>query len=100
MLRAFRFLRQPSRPNAPRLPIAVCAYRHIVADGPPGIFPTSSPTVLLRDVEVAHLAAGGLSNKEIARSLGITESTTNVERIFRKLGVGNRSDLLRTLHRS
>jgi len=54
-----------------------------------------------REAEVARLAADGLSNKAIARSLGVTEGTIKVHlnAIFRKLGVGNRSDLIRRLHR-
>jgi DNA-binding NarL/FixJ family response regulator len=54
-----------------------------------------------REVEVARLAAKGQSNKEITHSLGITEGTIKVHlnAIFRKLGVGSRSDLIRTLHR-
>jgi DNA-binding NarL/FixJ family response regulator len=46
-----------------------------------------------REREVLGLAAGGLSNKQIARSLGITERTVkfHVTSIFNKLGAENRA---------
>jgi HD-GYP domain-containing protein (c-di-GMP phosphodiesterase class II) len=53
----------------------------------------SSQQVTQREQEVlAHLARGR-SNKEIARTLGISPSTagTHVENIYRKLGVGTRA---------
>lgn len=55
--------------------------------------PTHSALISEREREVLHHLASGLSNKEIARSLGISPSTvgTHVENIYRKLGVGNRA---------
>jgi DNA-binding NarL/FixJ family response regulator len=52
-----------------------------------------------REVEVAQLAAGGLSNKEIARSLKISEGTIKIHLhvIFRKLGVDGRRHLSKML---
>jgi DNA-binding NarL/FixJ family response regulator len=46
-----------------------------------------------REREVLGLVAGGLSNKQIARSLGITERTVkfHVTSIFNKLGADNRA---------
>ena len=46
-----------------------------------------------REVEVLRLAARGLSNKEIARSLLISSKTTgtHVEHIYTKIGVSNRA---------
>jgi DNA-binding NarL/FixJ family response regulator len=46
-----------------------------------------------REREVLGLVAGGLSNKQIARSLGITERTVkfHVTSIFNKLGAENRA---------
>jgi HD-GYP domain-containing protein (c-di-GMP phosphodiesterase class II) len=46
-----------------------------------------------REVEVLRLAARGLSNKEIARSLVISSKTTgtHVEHIYTKIGVSNRA---------
>ena len=45
-----------------------------------------------REVEVLRLAAKGLSNKEIAHSLGIKERTVefHIGNLFRKLGVASR----------
>jgi DNA-binding NarL/FixJ family response regulator len=46
-----------------------------------------------REREVLGLVAGGLSNKQIARSLGITERTVkfHVTSVFNKLGAENRA---------
>src|SRR5713226_18984 len=46
-----------------------------------------------REREVLRLVADGLSNKQIARSLGITERTVkfHVTSIFNKLGAENRA---------
>jgi len=49
-----------------------------------------------REGDVARLAAEGLSNREIARKLGLTEHTVKnyLFRIFDKLGVSNRVELV------
>ena len=46
-----------------------------------------------RETEVLDLLSKGQSNKQIARTLGISASTvgTHVESIYRKLGVSNRA---------
>lgn len=46
-----------------------------------------------QEMEVITLLTRGLSNKLIARNLGITESTVKVhfKRIFKKIGVENRT---------
>jgi two-component system nitrate/nitrite response regulator NarL len=48
------------------------------------------------ELKIALLVARGLSNKEVARELGVTEGTvkTHLYRIFRKLGVKRRYDLI------
>lgn len=53
-----------------------------------------------REFEVASLVALGLSNKQVARSLGITESTVRIHlnSIFRKLGATNRYKLILSIH--
>ncbi len=52
-----------------------------------------------REREVAVLAARGLADKEIARRLGIAATTvrTHIDHAFRKLGVDNRTSLVRKL---
>jgi DNA-binding NarL/FixJ family response regulator len=49
-----------------------------------------------RERAVALLIAGGLSNKEIARELGLSPGTIkiHVHSIFQKLGVNNRLHLI------
>jgi len=49
-----------------------------------------------REAEVARFAVEGLSNREIARELGITEHTVKnyLFKIFDKLGVSNRVELV------
>jgi DNA-binding NarL/FixJ family response regulator len=55
----------------------------------------SSPAQELssREVEVLRLAARGLANKQIARNLGISESTVKVHlgSVFRRIGVADRT---------
>jgi two-component system, NarL family, nitrate/nitrite response regulator NarL len=49
-----------------------------------------------REVEIVHLVAAGLRNKEIARRLTVTEGTVKVHlhNIYAKLGVDGRMELL------
>jgi DNA-binding NarL/FixJ family response regulator len=49
----------------------------------------------LREREISTLVAQALSNKEIARKLGLTEGTVKVHlhNIFDKLGLQNRTQL-------
>lgn len=53
------------------------------------------------EIEVAHLAAQGLSNPEIARKLFIAVGTTKIHlsNIYAKLGVANRTQLTAELTR-
>lgn len=62
-----------------------------IAPSSPGEAELISP-LTGREVEVLHLLATGLSNREIAPLLFISESTvkTHVEHIIRKLGVSDR----------
>ena len=48
-----------------------------------------------REIEIARLVADGLSNKQIARTLGITEGTVKVHlhNINEKLAIRNRTML-------
>jgi DNA-binding NarL/FixJ family response regulator len=49
-----------------------------------------------REQQVAALAKSGLSNKGIAKSLGLSEGTVkhHVHNIFQKLGVRSRNSLI------
>lgn len=49
-----------------------------------------------RERQVAFLVARGLSNKDVARELGVSEGTVkiHVHNIFRKLGAKNRYGLI------
>lgn len=55
-----------------------------------------------REREVAEVLAQGLGNRQIARSLGITERTTHkhLENVYRKLAINSRAELLVLLHRA
>jgi two-component system, NarL family, nitrate/nitrite response regulator NarL len=50
-----------------------------------------------REVEIVHLVAAGLHNKEIAHRLTVTEGTVKVHlhNIYAKLGVDGRMELLK-----
>jgi len=52
-----------------------------------------------REYQVALMVARGLSNKEVARGLGISPGTAklHVHNIFLKIGARNRYDLIRQL---
>ncbi|MEE6310356.1 LuxR C-terminal-related transcriptional regulator [Plantactinospora veratri] len=55
----------------------------------------ASPTLTVRENEVAALAAGGLSNREIAIRLVVSARTveSHLARVYRKLGIGSRREL-------
>lgn len=55
-----------------------------------------------QEVHVAHLLVDGLSNREVARVLGISPNTARIhtERVLRKLGVHSRAAVARALHRA
>jgi DNA-binding CsgD family transcriptional regulator len=52
-----------------------------------------------REIEVAALAAAGMSNKDIASSLGVSVRTAenHLQRVYEKLGVARRADLAQAL---
>jgi len=70
--------------------------------GSKGPTPAAEPRLSGREHEVASLAAEGLSNKEIAQSLSISEATVkaHLTNIFRKLGVRGRGYLAALYHRA
>ena len=55
----------------------------------------------MREREVLGLLADGLSNKELARALGVSENTikTHVANLYAKLGVGKRTEALAAARR-
>ena len=69
---------------------------------PPKVDPGVEQRLTKREADVVRLAVEGLSNREIARELGLAEHTVKnyLFRIFDKLGVSNRVELvLSCLHR-
>ncbi|MFS7872027.1 AAA family ATPase [Streptomyces asiaticus] len=70
-------------------------------DDAPGTAAESAEQPVLSEAEwrVATLAASGMTNRQIAKSLYITVSTVeqHLTRIYRKLSVGNRQELSRRL---
>jgi DNA-binding CsgD family transcriptional regulator len=87
-------------------PALVAALRRSRGGGdasPRGVLPAERLDARLsaREREVAHLAATGFGDKEIARSLGISPTTvrTHIDNAYRKLGVNNRVALARCIDR-
>lgn len=82
-------------------PAFVAALSRARAPRPPAAEPTAHAASILsaRERDVARLAACGLSDKEIARQLGISMATvrTHFDHAFRKLGVDNRMKLIQRL---
>jgi two-component system, NarL family, nitrate/nitrite response regulator NarL len=54
-------------------------------------------TLTKRETDVVRLVSQGLSNKTVAKKLGIEEGTVKIHlyKTYRKLGIRNRLDLLR-----
>jgi DNA-binding NarL/FixJ family response regulator len=59
----------------------------------PGRTPSPAQELSVRELEVLRLAARGMANKQIARKLGISESTVKVHlgSVFRRIGVADRT---------
>lgn len=51
------------------------------------------PNLTMREKEILRLVCDGLTNSEIATSLGVSRETikSELKRIFRKIGVANRT---------
>jgi DNA-binding CsgD family transcriptional regulator len=81
--------------------IAVRAHEELVAAGArPRRDPTESRSNLTAsELRVARLAAQGMTNREIAQALFLTENTieTHLRSVFRKLEIQSRSQLARAL---
>jgi DNA-binding CsgD family transcriptional regulator len=67
----------------------------VEAQPPLGRIPSATQPLTLREREVASLAAGGLTNAEIAGRLGLSVRTvhTHLQVVYQKVGV-NRRDAL------
>ena len=83
--------------------VAVAARAHdelVAAGARPRRDPTGSGhTLTAGELRVARMAADGMTNREIAQALFVTENTirTHLKSVFRKLAIGSRSQLARAL---
>jgi DNA-binding CsgD family transcriptional regulator len=81
--------------------LAARAHDELVAAGArPRRDPTESrSTLTASELRVARMAADGMTNREIAQALFLTENTieTHLRSVFRKLDIRSRSQLARTL---
>jgi DNA-binding CsgD family transcriptional regulator len=71
---------------------------------PPAAAPSSAPAIESlspREREILGLLAQGLSNKELARALSVSENTikTHLANLYAKLGVGRRTQALAVAQR-
>jgi DNA-binding CsgD family transcriptional regulator len=74
------------------LGIKLTATRRVPAAAPP-VLPSVSTNMTRREVEILELIALGLSNREIAEKLCVSENTvkTHCSRVFDKLGAKRRT---------
>jgi ATP/maltotriose-dependent transcriptional regulator MalT len=62
---------------------------------------TEAPTLSTRERQILELLAEGLSNKQLARALSVSENTvkTHLGNLYAKLGVGRRTEALAVARR-
>jgi DNA-binding CsgD family transcriptional regulator len=68
----------------------------------PGLgLPLDAPELSARELQVAQMAAGGITSRAIAEDLGVSTRTVDnlLSRVYAKLGVANRSELPAVLGR-
>jgi two-component system, NarL family, nitrate/nitrite response regulator NarL len=91
----------PERPSVDMLDAAVCALAAGLSVRPAeggrrrhGFAPADEAALTPREVEVLTWVGAGLSNKEVARQLGISAHTVkfHMEAAFRKLGAASRAE--------
>lgn len=65
------------------------------------VAPITDSTLTVRELEVLRLLADGLRNKEMARTLSVSENTikTHLANIYEKLQVGRRTEALAVARR-
>ena len=86
--------REQPDPIAHDTPSAAMPAIHGVRASTNGTHPPAAAIALsTREINVLNLVARGLSNKQIAAKLGISDKTVrnHLSRIFRKLDAGNRT---------
>jgi DNA-binding CsgD family transcriptional regulator len=96
-----RLAQRPQRPapTSPARPPAGAPDGEVV-DAPPPVAADAArpdaPSLSVREREVLRLLAQGLSNKELARALSVSENTvkTHLANLYAKLGVGRRTEAL------
>lgn len=76
-------------------PLAECARRELRASGERGQHSGSADQLTAQELQIARLAADGLSNREIGQQLCISHRTVgyHLHRVFPKLGITSRSQL-------
>lgn len=77
---------------------AACGEERFDEAHPRGV--SSAPTLSPREREVLELVAGGRTNRQVARELGLSPETvkTLLERLYRKLGVRGRAEAVSVGH--
>lgn len=76
------------------------AARELRAVGGPDVRGRNSTTLTPQELQIAQLAAQGLSNRQIGERLFLSHRTvgSHLYRIFPKLNISARSQLARALH--
>ena len=72
------------------------AYRKAEKRNNEGVFADARKKLTVRETEIAENVGKGMSNKEVAAALNISENTVkaSLKTIFRKLGISSRKDLM------
>ena len=73
----------------------LAAWRRAMKKNNGGVAPNVRSQLTVRESEIAELASGKLTNKEIAAQLHISENTvkTTLKRVYQKLGISGRDEL-------
>lgn len=99
MVLGLRLARRP--PSAQAMTPAPAASPPRAAAAPSDAIDPDTPLLSVREREVLRLLAQGLSNKELARALSVSENTvkTHLANLYAKLGVGRRTEALAAARR-